>query len=89
MDSRDGESPMRGQSAPNLNNLSAPILATSPSRPLQYGNLDSTDPEAMIHGLQKSSQQGDGDNTGASEVIRKKKKKVKKSNIVEKTIENR
>lgn len=49
------------------------------------------DPEALIAGLQRNNSNNNGnDNSNAGDgANKKKKKKVKKSNTVERTIENR
>ena len=76
MDNRGSESPPRGHSAPNLNNNTL-LLTNSASMESPY--MDN--PEALIAGLQKNNNAGNGESGGGDGVGKKKKKKAKKSNI--------
>jgi hypothetical protein len=82
------ESPLRGRSAPAL--VAPPALSTSPSAatillPVETPYVD--DPEGLIAGLQITHNLNN--EAVSSEPVIKKKKKGKKSVVVEKTIQNR
>lgn len=90
LDNRGSESPPRGHSAPNMNNNATLLLANSPAA-LESPYVD--DPEALIAGLQRNNSNNNDNSNGeigaGDGANKKKKKKVKKSNTVERTIENR